>query len=79
MSNENDLVAPHEVLALMLRRFLIDFPYKSSKRKIKELYAAWVYNTSSIAAPHEHTDMLIFTDQLKALLRQADKVLKEKE
>lgn len=78
MEDENKIVTSIDVLALLLRRFLIDFPYKESKKQIKALYAAWVYNTSSVAAPHEHASMLIFTDQLKELIKEADKILKEK-
>lgn len=57
----------NEEIMLETRHFLLNTPLEDSKKFLWEFYSAWVYNTSQIAEPNEHSDMLLFYERLRDL------------
>lgn len=52
---------------LNIKYFFLNNPLEQAKASMQEFYSAWVHHTAQVAAPNEHSEMLMFHDYVVEL------------
>jgi hypothetical protein len=60
-----------------IKYFFLNNPLEEAKTRMQEFYSAWVHSTAQVAAPNEHSEMLMFHDYVVQLFDELHNAVDE--